>query len=430
MITAVYGFRNKREYIFRTNEMREVKGASFLLSEIYSMLISESEKYCIRIKNSWRDDSEYGVDFDISLFEKSGYDAEVLYSDGDELCIIFRNYEIYLKANRIFSRFILNNTYSADIFSVCTEFTGSFREDMRKLSALAENAGNQENNFMPCNVLPFTLADKYTFMPVYENKLTAEAYHKLNAYERNFDRNRLMSDDSRMLAIICIGSDNRDILSIYQNDDYNKSVSDMRRLVCKHDSEINDFTLYAVENCMKIKNIYDDIHGYIRITGKKTFFICLAEDAFEILNDYLLEAQGDVCVGTALFNRNVPLSYACERAEKFCSPATIGFFCFSSGKSTGAVSIRYSNDEFEEFLSAGKVFEKIGKKNLEILSQSIIMGDSYFTFETERIKSEYRGGVAQFIRRYSDNTDKLKELVSNVSVFYDVLPSAEDNRYV
>ena len=75
-------------------------------------------------------------------------------------------------------------------------------------------------------------------------------------------------------------------------------------------------------------------------------------------------------------------------------------------------------------------YEKIGKKNLEVLSQSIIMGDSYFTFETERIKSEYRGGVAQFIRRYSDNTDKLKELVSNVSVFYDVLPSAEDNRYV
>ena len=430
MITAVYSFRNKREYIFRTNEMREIKGASVLLSEVFSVFAEETQKYGMKIKNSWRDDSEFGVDFDVSLFEKSGYDGEVLYSDGDELDIIYKNKDIYIKANRIFSKFLLENTYSADVFSVCTEFSGDFRKDMKILSKLSKTALNQENNSLPCNVMPFTLTDNYTFMPLYENGLTAESGHKLDAYERCPDKNNnLINKFSRMLAIICIGSDDKNISDIYENSDYNESVSRMRKLICRRDSDIDYFTSFAVKNCVEIKNIYDNVHGYIRITGKKTFFICLAEDAFEILNNYLFEVS-DVCVGTALFNRNVPMSYACERAEKFCSPHTIGFFCFSSGKSTGALSIRYNIDEFQEFLRAGKVFEKIGKKNLEILSESIIKGDAYFTFETERIKSEYRGGVAQFIRKYSENTEKLKELVQNVSVFYDVLPSAEDNRYV
>ena len=42
MITAIYDCRSKQEYIYRTNKIREIAGASRLLADVYSILLNET----------------------------------------------------------------------------------------------------------------------------------------------------------------------------------------------------------------------------------------------------------------------------------------------------------------------------------------------------------------------------------------------------
>ena len=54
MITAIYDCRSKQEYIYRTNKIREIAGASKLLSNVYSILIHETG---MKICDTWREDA-------------------------------------------------------------------------------------------------------------------------------------------------------------------------------------------------------------------------------------------------------------------------------------------------------------------------------------------------------------------------------------
>ncbi len=50
MITAIYDCRSKQEYIYRTNKIREISGASKLLSNVYGILINQTS---LKINNTW-----------------------------------------------------------------------------------------------------------------------------------------------------------------------------------------------------------------------------------------------------------------------------------------------------------------------------------------------------------------------------------------
>ena len=60
MITAIYDCRSKQEYIYRTNKIREISGASKLLSNVYGILINQTS---LKINNTWKDDTKNGKAF-------------------------------------------------------------------------------------------------------------------------------------------------------------------------------------------------------------------------------------------------------------------------------------------------------------------------------------------------------------------------------
>ena len=52
MILALYDCRSKQEYIYRTNRIRQISGASQILSDVYSEFLDAAQEYGIRIVNT------------------------------------------------------------------------------------------------------------------------------------------------------------------------------------------------------------------------------------------------------------------------------------------------------------------------------------------------------------------------------------------
>ena len=70
--------------------------------------------------------------------------------------MIFRSRETYIRANRIFSKMLLDETYSISLVASCVEVSGNFLDDRKSL--YEENARIKATGSasVPCSVLPIT----------------------------------------------------------------------------------------------------------------------------------------------------------------------------------------------------------------------------------------------------------------------------------
>ena len=97
MITAIYDCRSKQEYIYRTNKIREIAGASRLLADVYSILLNETG---LKIDQIWKEDAEQNKPFGKEKFMESGMDGAVIYEGGGNLYTLFKDEDTYRSANR------------------------------------------------------------------------------------------------------------------------------------------------------------------------------------------------------------------------------------------------------------------------------------------------------------------------------------------
>lgn len=151
-VLALYDCRSKQEYIYRTNKMKEITGASALLADLFKGFFCNENKN-FKINGNWKTTapSDY-----IEYFNNSGYDAEVIYEGGGNLCVIFKDMDTYVRINRVLSRKVLEDTFGVSIIASATKVTGDFPADRRRLyaeNALQKNLGAYH---IPCSVLPFT----------------------------------------------------------------------------------------------------------------------------------------------------------------------------------------------------------------------------------------------------------------------------------
>ncbi|MBR6983954.1 MAG: hypothetical protein IKH75_10605 [Ruminococcus sp.] len=477
MITAIYDCRSKQEYIYRTNKIREISGASALLSKVYDMFFEEAGKNGISIRNYWVEDFQKGIRFDPRTFEKSGFDGEVIYIGGGNLNIIYKDKATYIRANRIFSKMLLDNTYSVSIIAACTETTDNFNADRKRLYEKKFIEKNQGTFSLPCSVLPITLVDRNTFQPVYEKKMingepkerTLEARHKRDAYHQAYDRSDklntedldyIVSDkgDSSILAVIYI--DGNDMGGKIQEctkgkDDYPECVDALRRFSYNTNRIFVEKTLEAIREKLNDKNgsRYRKIIG----GGDEITLICRGEDALDIVNEYfrsLKESEPLVkgipnasCAGIALFHSHAPFADIYNIAESCCesgkkatrsSGSTLSYIDFHychSGITNDLDSIRdsqekeytsrpYSLDDFAEFVRIGRLLGNkktgIGRSNVKALGEAIIKGDPYYAIEIERIKSRYKGSFTHLIDEYGEDNADLKKIIYDISVVFDL----------
>lgn len=482
MVTAIYDCRSKQEYIYRTNKMREISGASILLSNVYDMFIESAGRHGIKIKNSWKEDFQKGIKFDTAVFEKSEYDGEVIYAGGGNLNVIYKNHDTYVKANRIFSKMLLDKTYSISIIAVCTETTDNFKNDRERLYKKKNIEKNQGTFSVPCNVLPITKTDRNTFMPVCEKRYekgklceyTSEAWHKLNAFENeNSEKNTESlyyivpeNSDNKILAVIYI--DGNDMVNKIKSctegkNDYPECVDALRKFSLNTDLFFVDKPLEAIEKLLRSKSGDGRTHKYRRVIGggDEITIVCFAEDALDIVSEYFntLEKTAPLaagipnasCAGIAFFHSHMPFADVYDIAESCCesgkkktreygsTKSYIDFHHCNSAITNDLESIRheqyaeftlrpYSTEDFKEFTRVGNILYKdIGRGNVKALSEAVVKGDSYFQVETERIKSRSNGSFINLLKEYSKREDELKKLIYDISVVYDLWFAKEEN---
>ncbi len=474
MVTAIYDCRSKQEYIYRTNKIREISGASILLSKVYDMFFDEAAKYGISIRNSWKDDLSKGIRFDPKIFADSSYDGEVIYIGGGNLNIIYKDMETYLRANRVFSKMLLEKTYSVSIIAACTETTDDFNSDRKKLYEKKFIEKNQGTFSLPCSVLPITLVDRNTFQPVCEKKYirgelkerTLEARHKRDAYHLYFDGtdkshtedlDSIVSEKGKnsMLAVIYI--DGNDMGSKIREctkgkNSYPECVDALRQFSLNTDRIFVEKPLAAIQTMLNDKgeSKYRKIIG----GGDEITIICRAEDALDIVEEYF-RVLGDSealapgipnasCAGIALFHNHAPFASVYDIAESCCESgkkatrkfgSTISYVDFHychSGITNDLEVIRdaqeaeysfrpYSMETLAEFIRIGKALSSsIGRSNVKALGEAIIKGEPYYQIEIERIKSRNKGKFCRLVDEYGENNEKLRKIIYDISVIYDL----------
>ena len=169
MLLALYDCRSKQEYIYRTNRIKEITGGSQLLTELYDDLKKQAVENGIRFADGgdWKN-----REFCLADFESSDNDAAVVYDGGGNMMTIYKNKDIMVKVNKLFSDLLHKKLFTVSAVFSCTPVTGDFIADRTAL--YAENAVNKNTKIVsqPYAVLPFTQVDMRTYMPIVEKDKT------------------------------------------------------------------------------------------------------------------------------------------------------------------------------------------------------------------------------------------------------------------
>lgn len=469
-ILALYDCRSKQEYIYRTNRVQEITGASEILSSLFKDFFNEHNKN-FKINGNW---NTTAPDNYIEYFNSSGLDAEVIYEGGGNLCVILRDRDTYVKVNKALSRQVLEKTYAVSIIASAAEVTGDFVSDRKKLYAENAMQKNLGSYHVPCNVLPFTQIDRSTFQAIvkkdtsHKKEYTSESIRKKRKYDEiseklSSDRIEIMENEfdkmtekgtESLLAIIYIDGNNmgKKVKEATANaSDYTSGINALRRFSEKTNHDFVEEPIRAIES--RLGSLYDRaqdqkqkrhyLHRRIISGGDEITIVCNAHAVPEILDAYFetltAESDNSACAGVAVFHSHAPFADVYEIAEQCCemgkkqshlagndSKNYIDFHYCHAGITNSLDEIRgrqeakftarpyeYSST-WKEFCEYGRMLSKINRSDVKALAEAIIKGDSYYKSELRRIQSREKIGSI-------DETDsKIRSYIFDIAVVYDL----------
>ena len=475
-VLALYDIRSKQDYIYRTNRIREISGGSALLADLFADFFHEKNPE-FKFKTDWR--SAETPDHFLDAFAQSGYDAEIIYEGGGNLCVIYQNRETYLRANRLLSRKVLEDTYSVSILAACTEVTGDFSADRKRVYAENARQKNLGAYHVPCNVLPFTLVDRLTYQPVVRktahHQYTTERLRKQEKYDRDIvphlsDENHALELDSMtdkgtdsILAIIYIDGNNMGAKVKAATSDHGVPVTDyaegIRRLRAFSKKTNEDFverTLDAIKRTLleKYHAAAEKQRQYYKYRtvisgGDEITLICNAHAVPLILQTYFetltKESDNSACAGAALFHSHAPFADVYEIAEQCCESGKklshlagndgknyIDFHFCHSGITNDLATIRETQEghytakpyEFagtwKQFTELGKVISEANRSDVKFLCEAIVQGDSYYRETLRMIQS--RGKLT----RIDESDQTVKRMIFDIASVFDFWFSGEE----
>lgn len=450
-VLALYDFASKQEYIYRTSKIKEISGASALMSGMYKKFVDILSDSNITPK--------YDVDSDFSLasFENDGSsDGEVLYDGGGNLMVIWKSREIFKKANRVISVYLLKNVPGLTMISCCVDVDEDFEKNRSEL--YAENALRKSTHpafDMPA-VTPFTQIDPTTFLPV-THKITykdeqvsqsSDRFVKTRSYSAIENSKSDLNEDEGMLAVIYIdGNSMGNKLIACKSDDYDEGVRKLRSF----SKQVNE---YYVEKPVKDIETAGYVFRQIIGGGDEITLMCKAEDAFKIMQIYFDSLNQKTiklddnsftctsCAGIAVFHAKSPFNIAYNIAEAACEQAkekahkkdgNYFSFYYCHGSITNVFDILHKNEqehtsgkpydveEIYKFKEMRKLLNMAGRANVKSLGTAAQKSRAEYKFEIERINAYLPKGSPKL----TDKTAEMK-LVYDMAEFYDLWFAKEE----
>ncbi len=475
-ILALYDCRSKQGYIYRTNRVKEIAGASCLLTDLF-MSFFKDEKNGFRINADWKQNAPENY---LQYFNDSELDAEIIYEGGGNLCVIYKDKETYLKINRALSKKVLDDTFGVSIIASAVPVTGNFVQDRKNLylnNAVQKNLGAYHT---PCNVLPFTQVDRLTYQPIIEKKdnkqYTTESKKKSDAYEKlflekeatqkirdiklfqkSFDEMTDKGNDS-ILAVIYIDGNNMGKKVKAATDgktDYTSGINALREFsqktnldFVKNPIEAITERLYALyqEHAGNEKEQLKYLFRPIISGGDEITIVCNAHAVPEILKVYFQTltsgSDNSACAGVALFHSHAPFADVYRIAEECCESGKkeshkeenngknyIDFHFCHAGITNSLEEIRNTQeaeytarpyeygDSWQKFIEYGEMTASMKRADIKDLGEAIIKGNSYYLEEIRRIKSRDTKGKADEIYQ---NATEIKKYLFDIAIVFDL----------
>ena len=165
-VLAGYDLRGIQEFIFRTNVLKEIVGASGIVADIFDYAaqkaVDEYDK--VNIRFDW-------LDYDTFEFaDNESILLERLYTGAGNTFIAFRNKALCDRFNRIVSKYILENSYSLSfaIAQVPVDFREPYAQTYQKLQNALSAVKNGTPPARMQGGFPITRQDTRTGFPLSE----------------------------------------------------------------------------------------------------------------------------------------------------------------------------------------------------------------------------------------------------------------------
>ncbi len=352
-VLAMYDVRGIQSYIFKTNKVREIMGASFIVRDI----IMEGIKKWI----SKKDPSKYLWDWqgsDVCQFlEDESIEMEVLFIGGGNAYVLFRNKALCRSANQYLARYVLDQTYSLNLAVAYVDKTDSYMHDYQAIQDQMRQIKATMPSTKPMGTFPFMAWDAVTGQPLTkkqhygdgssewqcsESYLKTERAKKENIEKTEFDDMVTEKGDNSFLTLVHIDGNNMGmrIRAMVENkESYQEAVPTMRKLssnISNGFKECYDIMEAKAEQWANQepfnKGEKKTLLRKIVLAGDDITFVCNAKIALSLVQTFLKETVHhhlddkkkhafSACAGMAYFNSHYPFSDAYEVAEACCSSA-------------------------------------------------------------------------------------------------------------
>ena len=363
-VLAMYDVRGIQNYIFSTNRIRDIIGASKLVENIITEGISKAIK-----ANGW-DNAGYLTDWEHdepdAFITDETVKMQVLFIGGGNAYVLFREGAVCEKVNRFLTKYVLEKTYSLNLAVSVVEKTDSYRADYAAINKKMIEIKAVMPKTKPMGAFPFMAIDTATGYPLAQYDISAKEYISTEAYlkrqrlndakenekedaERILDNMVTEKGDNSTLAVVhidgnSVGGRIKEIMQDKEN--YGDAVRAMRKIsLCLKNEFENCFEVMC--NCVDAisKKVKPDSKGKlyrkIIVAGDDITFICNAKVAIYAAKVFLEQVTTKLmyenpklskeenqkhyamsaCAGIAFFNSHFPFSDAYEVAEACCANA-------------------------------------------------------------------------------------------------------------
>lgn len=339
-VLAMYDIRAKQNFIFKTNYLQEIIGASGIIEDCFrDYLYPASEK--ISVKGIFHKDE----DFSKENFEKhlsEGYIGEVVYEGGGNFLLLYKDIDAYYDTTYQFTKDILEKVPSLSLLPSFIEGVDfdDYNSDRKKLYDVHRKDENEESNIAPWATLPIVQVDRKTSMPLTNSdkgeKLSKESYEKRkkrkeigkresrdesdkDVYEDELDLLVRRKGEDSLLAIVYIDGNSMGAKVQARTNGkktYSECVSALRTFSKEIQKDYIDDRIKDIERKLSGGGKFRKVLG----AGDEINFICNAHDAFDLATAYLegLPKGCSSCAGIAVFHSHAPYSDVYRIAEECC----------------------------------------------------------------------------------------------------------------
>lgn len=370
-VLAMYDIRGIQDYIFRTNQIKEIIGASNLVENI----ITDGMK-AVAGEMGW-DPGKYltdwkreGLDAVPAYFKDKTIQMQVLFIGGGNAYALFRRGADCEAMNRRLGKYLLEHTYSLNLAAAVVQKTDNYVEDYRKIKEEMGRIKAVMPLTKPAGALPFMAADPVTGYPLSQTEYLdgakeyycTESFHKRECFKRTTGREErdaaekildnmvTKKGDNSFLAAVHIDGNNmgQRILSLMDGKtDYIEATKTMRAI------SLNIFNGFSKAYAEMDSYIEEELADQIRpgregklcrkliSAGDDITFICNAKAAIPAVEKFLCVVSSErmfskpgwddaknqaeyafsACAGIAYFNSHFPFSDAYLVAEECCASA-------------------------------------------------------------------------------------------------------------